>query len=100
MSLCSGLRWPARVFLRTIAPPQGLRIINTWWRSCSGIAELWRPAAPCSRSGTSGGDQGAAKRARAGELSKQTHGSRWCVTEVDREFQLLERVENSAFLAT
>src|SRR5712691_6334261 len=100
MSLWSGHRWPARVFLRTIAPPQGPRIISTWWRSYSGRGEPWRPAAPCSRSGTSGGAQGAAKRPRAGELRKQTHGSRWCFTKGDLEFPLLDRVEHSAFLAT
>src|SRR5216683_7219947 len=100
MSLWSGPRWQARVFLRTVAPPQGPRIISTWLRSYSGIAEPWRPVAPCSRSGTSGGDQGAAKSPRAGELRKQTHGSRWCFTVVDIEFQLLERVEHRACLAT
>src|SRR5712692_5335783 len=74
MSLWPGPRWPARVFLRTIAPPQGPRIISTWWRSYSGTAALWRPAAPCSRSGTSGGDQGAAQPTRVGELCKRTNG--------------------------
>jgi len=56
------------------APPQGPRIISTWWRSYSGTAALWRPAAPCSRSGTRGGDQGAAKPTRVGELCKRTNG--------------------------
>ena len=46
MSLWPGHRWPARVFLRTIAPPQGPRIISTWWRSYSGTVEPWSPAAP------------------------------------------------------
>src|SRR5438067_1318836 len=100
MSLWSGPRWQARVFLRTIAPPRGPRIISTWWRSYSGRAEPWRPAAPCSRSGTSGGNQEAAKRPRAGELRKQTHGSRWCVTKGDIEFPLLDKVEDRAFFAT
>src|SRR5216684_4362069 len=41
-----------RVFLRTIAPPEGPRIISTWWRSYSGPTEPWSPTAPSSRSGT------------------------------------------------
>src|SRR6266446_5832009 len=73
MSIWSGHRWHARVFLRTITPHQGPRIISTWWRSYSGTAEPWSPATPSSRSGTRGGDQGAAKRPRAGELLKQTN---------------------------
>ena len=32
----------------------------------------------------------------SGELRKQTHGSRWCVTYVDIYFQLLDMVEHSA----
>src|SRR5215831_1402911 len=74
MSRWPGPRWHARVFLRTIGPHPGPRIISTWWRSYSGPAARWRPAAPCARSGTSGGDQGAAKRPRAGELLTQTNG--------------------------
>src|SRR5713101_6499974 len=97
MSLWPGPRWQARVFLRTIPPHQGPRIISTWWRSYSGTAEPWSPAAPSSRSGTRGGDQVAAKSTRAGELRKQTHGSRWYFTEGDIEFQRLERVEHSTF---
>src|SRR5215831_8838287 len=73
MSIWSGHRWHARVFLRTITPHQEPRIISTWWRSYSGTAAPWSPAATSSRSGTRGGDHVAAKRTRAGELLKQTN---------------------------
>src|SRR5215831_12675783 len=96
MLILSGPRWHARVFLRTITPHPGPRIISMWWRSYSGPGELWNPAAPCSRFGTRGGDQVAAKRPRAGERLKQTHGSRWCFPEVERDCQRLELVEHSA----
>src|SRR5262245_10741580 len=96
MSLWSGPRWRARVFLRTIAPPEGPRSISTWWRSYSGPAEPWRPAAPWSRSGTRGGAQGAAKSQGAGERLKQTPGSRWGFTTVERDGQRLDRVEHRA----
>src|ERR671931_139105 len=74
MSLWPAPRGHTRAFLRTIAPHQAPRIINTWWRSYSGPAALGRPAAPCARSGTRGGDQGAAQPTRAGELRPRTNG--------------------------
>src|SRR6266446_2642721 len=74
MSRWPGPRWHTRVFLRTIPPHQEPRIISTWWRSYSGPAARWRPAAPCSRSGTRGGDQGAAKPTRTGALRTRTNG--------------------------
>src|SRR5262252_5425373 len=74
MSRWPAPRWPTRVFLRTIGPPQEPRIISTWWKSYSGPATLGRPAAPCARSGTRGGDQGAAKPTRVGELRTRTNG--------------------------
>src|SRR5262249_53800379 len=74
MSRWPGPRWPARVFLRTIGPHPGPRIISTWWKSYLGPAARWRPAAPCSRSGTRGGDQRVAKRTRADELRTRTNG--------------------------
>src|SRR5215510_3902760 len=92
--------WPARVFLRTIAPHVEPRIISTSWKSCSRIAALWRPAAPWSRSGTRGGDQGAAQRPRAGARLQQTPGSRWGCTAVERDGQRLDRGEPSAGCAT
>src|SRR5215471_20398500 len=93
-------RWPARVFLRTIGPHPGPRIISTWWKSSSGPAAQWRPAAPWSRSGTRGGDQGAAQRPRAGARLQQTPGSRWGCTAVERDGQQLDRGEPSAGCAT
>src|SRR5215510_5334709 len=92
--------WPARVFLRTIAPHAGPRIISTEWKSSSGPAAQWRPAAPWSRSGTRGGDQGAAQRPRAGARLQQTPGSRWGCTAVERDGQRLDRGEPSAGCAT
>ena len=92
--------WPVRVFLRTIAPHVGPRIISTSWKSCSGIAARWRPAAPWSRSGTRGGDQGAAQRPRAGARLQQTPGSRWGCIAGERDGQRLDRVEPSAGCAT
>src|SRR5262249_15389156 len=53
MSRWSGPSWPARVFLRTIAPPRGPRIISTWWRRYSVPAEPWRPAARAHHHSTS-----------------------------------------------
>src|SRR4029434_475302 len=74
MSRWPAPRWLGRVFLRTIGPHPGPRIISTWWKSYSGPAARWRPAAPCARSGTSGGAQGAAKATRAGALRTRTNG--------------------------
>src|SRR4029453_15389415 len=67
MSRWPAPRWHARVFLRTIGPHEGPRIISTWWRSYSSTAEPWRPAATSSRSGTRGGDHIAAKSTRVGK---------------------------------
>src|SRR5215813_2714995 len=72
-------RWPApswhtRVFLRTIGPHPGPKIINTWWKSYSGPAARWPPAAPYAHSGTRGEDQRASKHTRAGELRTRTNG--------------------------
>src|SRR5215467_1488724 len=49
MSRWPAPRWHARVFLRTIAPHPGPRIINTWWKSYSGPAALWPPAGLCRK---------------------------------------------------
>src|SRR5215469_7938093 len=74
MSRWPAPRWLARVFLRTIGPHQAPRIINTWLKSYSGPAALGRPAAPGARSGTSGGDLGAAQPTRVGALCTRTDG--------------------------
>src|SRR5262249_28163625 len=75
---------------------RGARIISTSWKSCSGIAARWRPAAPWSRAGTRGGAQGAAQRPRAGARLQQTPGSRWGCTAGERDGQRLDRGEPSA----
>src|SRR5262252_9177222 len=88
MSRWPAPRWPTRVFLRTIGPHPGPRIINTWWKSYSGTAALWRPAVPYAHAGTRGEDQRASKPTRAGERRTRTNRMalplwlEWFYTEV------------------
>ena len=45
-----------------------------WWKSYSGTAALWPPAAPYAHAGTRGEDHRASKHTRAGERRKRTNG--------------------------